>query len=136
MMRSGANASSTAASTAYKLSPRCTYSRTTASISAGEASCGMREWMTTGFVRARGGKSHSWLTPTISRSNPSANSISVADGSNDTIRITSKTLSQFEKILFIEEILAADLLESREAVRPAGDDFVGSHAGLQLLDGI
>src|SRR5260370_21693259 len=43
--------------------------------------------MTTGFVRARGGKSHSWLTPTISRSNPSANKISVADGNSDTIRM-------------------------------------------------
>src|SRR5882724_2606041 len=92
--------------------------------------------MTTVLVRAFGGKSHSWLTPTISRSNPNANSISVADGSNDTIRITSKTLSQFERILFIEEILPADLLESSEAVRPAGDDFFGGYAGLQLLDGI
>src|SRR6266849_2842559 len=43
--------------------------------------------MTTGFVRARGGKSHSWLTPTTSRSKPSANRISVADGSNETTRI-------------------------------------------------
>src|SRR5258708_12604350 len=43
--------------------------------------------MTTVFVRARGGKSHSWLTPTISGSNPSANKISVADGNNDTIRM-------------------------------------------------
>jgi hypothetical protein len=41
--------------------------------------------MTTGFVRARGGKSHSWLTPTISGSKPSAKRISVADGSSDTI---------------------------------------------------
>src|SRR5713101_4111451 len=46
--------------------------------------------MTTGFVRAHGGKSHSWLTPTISRSKPSANKISVADGSSDTIRMTQK----------------------------------------------
>ena len=47
----------------------------------------MRERITTVFARARGGKSHSWLTPTISRSNPSANNISVAEGSSETIRI-------------------------------------------------
>src|SRR5437870_890667 len=43
--------------------------------------------MTTVFVRACAGKSHSWLTPTTSRSNPSANRISVADGSSETIRM-------------------------------------------------
>src|SRR5437763_1475932 len=43
--------------------------------------------MTTGLVRACGGKSHSWLTPTMSQSKPSANRISVADGSSETMRI-------------------------------------------------
>src|SRR6266481_3673453 len=66
--------------------------------------------MTTGLVRAGGGKSHSWLTPTISRSNPSAKRISVADGSNDTIRIMGTTLTQLWRRLFVEEIFAADLV--------------------------
>src|SRR6266446_6462901 len=43
--------------------------------------------MTTRLLRACGGKSHSWLTPTTSRSKPSANRISVAEGSKETIRM-------------------------------------------------
>src|SRR6266436_3369756 len=64
-----------------------------AEIDAGEAPCGIRERITTGFVRAFGGKSHSWLTPTISRSSPSANRISVADGSSETMRIDEECIT-------------------------------------------
>jgi hypothetical protein len=58
------------------------------SISEGVAPCGTREWITTRLLRACAGKSHSWLTPKISLSRPSANSISVADGRSETIRIS------------------------------------------------
>src|SRR5690242_18082976 len=41
---------------------------------------------TTGLSRAAGGKSHSNVTPHSWSPSPSANTISVADGSSDTIR--------------------------------------------------
>src|SRR5262252_7417613 len=66
------------------LSPRETYSRTCLSISSGPASLSIREWITIVLVRARGGKSHSWLTPTISRSKPRAKRTSVAEGNKET----------------------------------------------------
>src|SRR5260370_6887168 len=43
--------------------------------------------METGGGGGGGGKSDWWVTPTVSRSNPSANKISVADGNSDTIRM-------------------------------------------------
>src|SRR5882757_11265844 len=88
------------------------------------------------FVLARGGKSHSWLTPTISRSNPSAKRISVADGSNDTIRMTKATLTQLCRRLFVQEVFAAGLVEGGQGRRPACHYFFGRCAGLQLLDGV
>src|ERR1700693_4911966 len=53
----------------------------------------MRDRMTTRLVRAAGGKSHSWLTPTTSRSKPRANRISVAEGRRETMRITRDDFS-------------------------------------------
>src|SRR6266699_5211252 len=38
--------------------------------------------------------------------------------------------------LFVEEIFAANLVESREGAGPACGDLFGSHARLQLLDGV
>src|SRR5260370_39257206 len=43
------------------------------------------------------------------------------------------TVAQAERKLFIEEILAADFVECREAVRPALHYFFRRRAGLQLL---
>src|SRR5580698_6477806 len=68
-------------------SPRSTCSRTRRSVSKGVASFGRRDETTAVLVFARRGKSHSWLTPTISSSSPRANKISVADGSKETMRI-------------------------------------------------
>src|SRR6266849_6672605 len=62
--------------------------------------------MTTRLVRACGGKSHSWLTPTSSRSKPRAKRISVAEG-----------------------------IETGEVGGPVGDDLVGRDAGLELAGG-
>src|SRR5260370_5188157 len=92
--------------------------------------------MTTVFVRACAGKSHSWLTPTISRSSPSANRISVADGSSETIRIRWATLAQFWRTLLVQKILVADFVECRQAIRPACNHFFGGHTRLQLPDGL
>src|SRR5260370_17038815 len=92
--------------------------------------------MTTDLVFACDGKSHSWLTPTISRSNPSAKRISVADGSNDTIRMTKATLTQLWRSLFIEKILPADLVEGSERLGPVLHDFFHPHARLQPLHSI
>src|ERR1700730_13059244 len=92
--------------------------------------------MTTGFGQAGGGKSHSCLTPTISRSNPSAKRISVADGSNDTICIMGTILTQLWRRLFVEEIFAADLVGGGERSGLAVDDLLGCCASLQLLDGV
>src|SRR5712671_6300722 len=52
--------------------------------------------MTTRLLRACGGKSHSWLTPTISWSKPSANRISVAEGSSETIRMDKMYHTQLQ----------------------------------------
>ena len=38
--------------------------------------------------------------------------------------------------LFVEEIFAANLVESREGAGPACDDLFRGHARLQLLDGV
>src|SRR3989441_9539554 len=38
--------------------------------------------------------------------------------------------------LFVEEILAADLVEGGKSAGPACDDLFRSHARLQLLDGV
>src|ERR1700674_1896558 len=92
--------------------------------------------MTTVFVQAFGGKSHSWLTPRISRSKPSAKRISVADGSSETMRMTDATLTQFRRRLFVEEILAANLVEGGQTRGPARNDLFGSRTGVQLLNGI
>src|SRR5260370_31963611 len=89
--------------------------------------------MTTVFVRARAGKSHSWLTPTISRSSPSANRISVAEGSSDTIRIRRATVAQFWRTLLVQKIFPAEFVERSEAICPACYNFFGSHPRLQLL---
>src|SRR4051812_11627439 len=60
---------------------------TAASISAAgaRASVGRGGSDTTGLSRASAGKSHSKLTPSSESPRPSANTISVADGSSDTI---------------------------------------------------
>src|SRR5712664_34661 len=92
--------------------------------------------MTTGLVFACGGKSHSWLTPTISRSKPRAKRTSVADGSSETIRMTNATLAQFCCRLLVQKIFAADLVEGSQSGGPAGGDFFRSCASLQLLDGV
>src|SRR5258705_9817672 len=47
--------------------------------------CEMRDTIRTGLVRASGGKSHSWLTPATCSPSPSANRISVAEGSKEQI---------------------------------------------------
>src|SRR5260370_34339978 len=111
MPRAGAIAWRAADSPAYRLSPRGPYAPTRRSFSAGAESGGRGGRMAAVFVRACGGKSHSWLTPTISRSKPRAKRISVADGSSETIRMTHATLAQFRCRLFVEKIFAADLVE-------------------------
>src|SRR5260370_38051148 len=92
--------------------------------------------MTTGLVFACGGKSHSWLTPTISRSKPRAKRTSVADGSSETISMTNATLAQFCCRLLVQKIFAADLVEGSQSGGPAGGDFFRTCASLQLLDGV
>src|ERR1700682_5129664 len=97
--------------------------------------------MTMRLVRTCSGKSHSWLTPTISWSKPSANRISVADGSSETMRMRG-TLPQESKwrerqrvganfskcaikgeALFVQEVFAAEMIEGIELGVPAGDYF-------------
>ena len=41
----------------------------------------------TGMPTTSGGQSHSWVTPTSSSRSPRAQTISVADGRSETIRI-------------------------------------------------
>ena len=43
--------------------------------------------MTTGLPTTDGGQSHSWVTPTSSSSSPMAQTISVAEGRSETMRI-------------------------------------------------
>src|SRR6266404_3132227 len=112
--------------------------------------------MTTRFVRAGGGKSHSWLTPTTSRSRPSAKRISVADGSSETIRITKMYHAILNSgsasscrgtghpcpsqslpldlifALFVEEILLPQRIKRVEIGVPAVHDFLRRRAALQL----
>src|SRR5438445_9376004 len=112
--------------------------------------------MTTRRFRACSGKSHSWLTPTTSRSKPSANRISVADGSSETIRITKMYHAILNSgsasscrgtghpcpsqslpldlifALFVEEILFPQRFKCAEIGVPALHDFLRRRAGLQL----
>src|SRR2546423_8898452 len=70
----------------------------------------------TGLPRTSGGQSHSCVTPTSSSARPMAQTISVADGSRDTIRISG-----------LRRLRAR--LATREAAVP-----VVLRAGLQLVD--
>src|SRR5438309_1947590 len=130
------------------------------SISSGGVPCGMREWMTTRLVLADGGKSHSWLTPTTSRSSPSAKRISVADGNKETMRIgrlyhkpqTRAAASRppavgrmttreglhclpFESLL-VQEISAANGVVGGKIVRPTRLNPLGRNTFLQLPNGL
>src|SRR5277367_5182554 len=125
-------------------------------MSAGAASCGIRDWMTTRLERAAAGKSHSWLTPTTSRSKPMAKSISVAEGNRDTIRMrrdfstkgkrkNSARASSFRNRctahrirgrLLVKIILATECVEIVELARPTGDDLFRRRAFLQLANGV
>src|SRR5205809_6235571 len=60
---------------------------TKSSISRAESgrSRGRAVWQTTGLERASGGKSHSYVTASSRSPSPSANTISVAEGSSETI---------------------------------------------------
>ena len=86
--RSGASASSTASSMPYSSSPdpiaRATSSSIAAEPSVEESS---RAIDTAGRASTPGGQSHSWLRPTRESRRPSASTISVADGSSETIRM-------------------------------------------------
>ena len=66
-------------------------------------SCELR--VTVRIAAASGGQSHSWVTPTSSSPSPSANTISVAEGRSETIRIGASA--------------AVDRPAVRAAVRPA-----------------
>src|SRR2546423_9771779 len=68
----------------------------------------------TGLPRTSGGQSHSCVTPTSSSARPMAQTISVADGSRDTIRISG---------------LRRRRRDTRDAAVPAV-----SGAGLELVD--
>src|SRR5260370_588942 len=65
--------------------PRYRKALTVRSMAAAQALCEMRDTIRAGLVRASGGKSHSWLTPAILSPRPSANRISVAEGSKEQI---------------------------------------------------
>src|SRR5258708_26618242 len=116
--------------------------------------------MTTRLLRACSGKSHSWLTPTTSRSKPSANRISVADGSSETIRISKMyhtgMLEEGETTshsaysaslryafllllsvpLFVQDILLPQLLKRAELRIPALHDLFRRHILLQFPYGL
>src|SRR5580693_3868729 len=95
--------------------------------------------MTAVFVFARAGKSHSWLTPTISRSNPSANSTSVADGRRETIRIPglyhklppihcleplpAGDAMDSPQVLLVQKILSAHLIVGEQVLRPCANNL-------------
>ncbi len=87
-MSSGSSSRNVPSSNRYRSCPAATRDRTSASIWAGVNPEGNVEVETMRRDRASGGKSHSKLTPTTSSPAPSAYRISVAEGSNDTIRTT------------------------------------------------
>src|SRR6266849_1281363 len=110
------------------------------------------------FVLARGGKSHSWVTPTISWSNPRANRISVADGSRETMRMSEMYhnqgrirgvgLSEFRSSRtrplttgtaagsFVEQVFTPHLVKSRKLRGPTADDLRRRHIALELADSL
>src|SRR5829696_6303997 len=65
-------------------------SRTARSISAGGSTGPIRSRVTLGSSRACAGWSHSWVTAVTSSPRPRANSISVADGTRETIRMAER----------------------------------------------
>jgi len=87
-MSSGSSSRNAPASNRYRSWPVATRDRTSASIWPGVNPAGNVEVETMRRDAASGGKSHSKLTPTTSSPAPRAKRISVAEGSNDTIRTT------------------------------------------------
>ena len=88
-MRSGASDSSSAPSTAYRGVCSRPAAATAASISAGLSPSSRMLEVSLGSDVTSAGKSHSWLTPTIRSRSPSAQRISVPEGSRLTIRSMS-----------------------------------------------
>src|SRR4051812_7259197 len=105
-------------------------------MSALAASCGMSMRVTFGSRATAGGWSHSWVTPTSADSRPSAQTISVALGSSDTIRIAGPLLQLLVELA--DELRQRGDLGRRQLFLPRDHRGAG-HAvgdrGLHLLEG-
>jgi hypothetical protein len=88
---------------------------TTVSIWAGERPSGKVLVDTIGRLLASGGKSHSNVTPTTLSPAPTANKISVVDGSSDTIRMPGKATTGVLGVLALPFTLT---IRARECRRP------------------
>src|SRR3954454_19878397 len=99
-------------------SPRSVRSRTAASISPALRPSGSASRVMRGSSVASGGQSHSWVTAITSSPRPSANSVSVAEGTRDTIRTGGKGMA-----LLSEEDVAERLRDS--AWERDGDEIDG-----------
>src|SRR5918999_5087212 len=71
--------------------------RTARSISSGGSPGPITSRVTLGRSSASGGWSHSWVTAVTSSPTPRANSISVAEGTSDTIRIPGEDMSEWRQ---------------------------------------
>jgi hypothetical protein len=81
-------AASASSSSSYSDDPPCIEAVTRAWMSRDETS--LRSWtlrVTTGLPMTAGGQSHSWVTATSSSWRPMAQTISVAEGRRDAIRM-------------------------------------------------
>src|SRR4051794_33852953 len=128
-------------------SPRWVRSLTAASISPALSPGGRTSRVMRGFSSAPAGKSHSCVTPTTSSSSPSANSISVAEGTRETIRICSGevddgadpvlALHELEAVVDVveRELVGDERLEVELAGEPAVDQGGDVLAALEAAEG-
>ena len=130
-MTSGRTAASTASSTAYSSSPRSSAARTAPSTSAAASSEAARSARSRrpAARRSPAGWSHSWLRPTSASPRPTAATISVAEGSRETMR-TRQGYATIAAMTLYDRVADLELVIDDHALRAARAADAALHARL------